>query len=569
MTNRPAATKAPANTRPKLPKAPATLPKQFDAALLDTPAEDLRAYLRDLAARQRATRADFLLWRAAQTSASGGPDRAAVLATIRLGLKQLPKLPRRGWHDEPVTPAGKRLLRLREIAAALLPAARRHLADRSDLPAVRATGLALLEAELTELPPDLNWNSFVAHPPHPDAVEVLRELWAAYPAAEARALLWAELRAVGTAGPGDAPAHLALLNLLDALAPTHPDGSATAYRSALALADDLLRRQPAPPPAPPARPRHHPYEYSPHDAADGAINSERSRLSGHRDKLRLLRLLLHGRLHPAAAAAELLADLHPDFPSKPLLRAEAADTLLTLGRPLDARALLEEGLAALPANALNWQRGFKERLLKVEQALPKTAAGAAESAAAADHPPADPTRARALARELLFEHDFDDDGDALRALRATYPPAEWPAARAALLTDAAAGLSRRFGRALGAGTATRLAEIDLEWSVIEDDPARTTAALETVPTAPLLLRYHALVPAAAVARLLPAAERLLPAYMAERNNRRDLDRAAELLARLVRHAPATAPTLRALAADLRQRFPRRTMLHEVLDALGV
>lgn len=488
-----------------------------------------------------------------------------MLRTIRLGLKQPPKLPRRGWYDEPVPAPGKRLLRLREIAAALLPTARRHLADRSDLPAVRATGLALLEAELTDLAPDLNWDLFVADLPHPDALTLLRELWAAFPAAEARELLWNELLAVARTGHPDAPAHLALAALLLDLAPTHPDGPAAAARAVRTHLDDLRARQPVPPPAPPVRPKRHLYEYSPHDAADGEINSERRRLHSHLDKLRLLRLRALGHLSPTAPAAELLADLAPDFAASPWLRAEAAEALLAMGRPHDARTLLEEGLAALPANELGWRRGFKERLLPVEQALAAAGSGPTEATA----PAADPTHARALARELVFEHDFDDDEDALLALRATYPAADWPAARAALLADVAAELARRHAAARwpGAAPGVRLAEIDLEWSIIEDDPARTALMLEAVPTAPLLLRYHDLVPAAAVARLLPAAERLLPDYMAEHNNRRDLEKAAELLTRLVRHAPdgAAAPLL----AELRARFPRRAVLREVLAGVGV
>lgn len=38
-----------------------SLPRQFEAALLTATPDELRAYLRDLATRQRATRADFLL----------------------------------------------------------------------------------------------------------------------------------------------------------------------------------------------------------------------------------------------------------------------------------------------------------------------------------------------------------------------------------------------------------------------------------------------------------------------------------------------------------------------------
>jgi hypothetical protein len=222
--------------------------------------------------------------------------------------------------------------------------------------------------------------------------------------------------------------------------------------------------------------------------------------------------------------------------------------------------LLEEGLA-VPAESPGWHRSFKELLLKVEQALPTSTSGGAA---------ADPSRARALARELLFAHDFDEDADAFLALRATYPPAEWPAARTVLLAEVAAELARRFGHHPNdSGRAHRMAEIDLKWSVVESDPARTALVLETVPSAILLLRYHELVPVSAVARLLPTAERLLPEYMVDNNNRRDLDKAARLLARLMHHAPEAAARLAPIVADLRARFPRRAVLQEVLRGVGV
>ncbi len=371
-----AARKAAARAAPqKVAKAPATLPKQYAAALLESSLDELRAYLADLAARQRPIRADFLLWRAAQAvGASNDPTRAAVLATIRLGLKQPPKLPRRNpWH-QPLSPADKRLLRLDEIATVLLKTTRRQLTDRSDLPAARATTLALLEAELTELAPDANWENTVAELPHRVVVPLLAELWQIFPTSEARELLWREVEAVSAAGQPDSPGQVALLDLLTDLAPAHPDGPAVALRATLALLDALLRRQPSRPPVPkPHDPTDYGYYSSPQGRADAAAGTIRRRLQSHHEKLLLVRLRVRSELaaaQPTAAPpdllSDLLSDLRPHLADAPHLRITTAETLVRLGHVGAARTLLTEGLATLPANGLYWGNDFRARLAHLD-----------------------------------------------------------------------------------------------------------------------------------------------------------------------------------------------------------
>ncbi len=535
----------PASVAPKAKATPQTLPKQFEAALGACSVEELRAYLRDLASRQRPIRADFLLHRATAGS-GGGADRAAVLSSIRLGLKQPPKTVRRSWHDEPLTAAGKRVQRLSEIAETLLRTARAHLADHSDLPAVRATGLALLEAELTELPPAANWNSYAADLPHPAALDLLADLWTTFPSSEARELLWQELLTLPAIGPPDAPLLPALLDRLITLAPGHPDGPAAATRAVLAVTDALIGRQPAPPPAPKprARPSFGYYEYTPQDRADSEIASVRLRLTSHLEKLLLLRFRLLAALEQWA---DLLPAVQPFLPEHPTLRTDAAKYLLVLRRPTDARALLQAGLNSLRPDDHSWRRTWQELLLKTEQAAPSS-----------------PAAARALAHRLLVEQNFRAP-DALRALRGTYPPAEWPAARTALLTEAAG----RFPRLTAADRARLLTELELDWCEAEANPARLVELLEAAPSAPLLLRYAQAAWPAHAERLGPLIEELLPEHLAAHNDRRQMEAAAQLMQRWARHQPATRIRLLALTATLRARFPRRTVLAEVLAAVGL
>ena len=363
-----AAKKSAATAAPKkVAKAPPTLPKQYAAALLDSSLDDLRAYLADLAGRQRPIRADFLLWRAAQAAGTtNAPTRAAVLETIRLGLKQPPKLPRRNDWTAPLSPADKRLLRLDEIAKVLLKTTRRQLTDCSDLPAARATALALLEAEFTELAPDAGWEDNIAERPHLLVVPLLRELWPLFPTSEARESLWRELEAVGRAGQPDSPGQVALIGLLTDLAPAHPDGPAAALRATLALLDGLLRRQPSRPPAPKLPdPRDYSYYSSPQGRADSAASSTRLRLGAHHKKLLVVRLRVRSELaaaQPGTPLPDLLSDLRPLLASDLALCLKTAEMLERLGHVAAARTLLEESLAALPADRQNWAHQFRSHL---------------------------------------------------------------------------------------------------------------------------------------------------------------------------------------------------------------
>ncbi|MBC7449207.1 MAG: hypothetical protein H7330_14235, partial [Hymenobacteraceae bacterium] len=413
---------------------------------------------------------------------------------------------------------------------------------------VRATGLALLEAELTELPADANWSSHAADLPHAAVLGLLGDLWTTFPAAEARELLWQELLTLPAAGLPDAPALLALLERLLTLAPDHPDGSAAAYRAVLTLTETLIGRQPAPPPAPKPRPR--PsfgyYEYTAQDEDDSRIASVRMRLSNHLKKLLLVRFRLLAAL---GRWADLVPAVQPFLPDHPSLRTDAATHLLQIQRPADARLLLQAGLNALSQDTNNngWRRTWQELLLKTEQAAPS-----------------DPTRARALAHQLLKQEAYRNP-DALLALRGTYPPAEWPRARAALLAEVAG----RFSGVSAADRARLLTEVELDWCVAEANSARLTELLEAAQSAPLLLRYAPAAWPAHADRLGPLIEGLLPDYLAAHNERSQMESAAHLLQRWARHQPVARVRLLALTATLRERFPRRTVLREVLEAVGL
>lgn len=506
----------------KPPKAPTTLPKQFEAALAESTVEELRAYLRDLAARQRPIRADFLLYRSAS---AGAADRASYVEAIRMALKQPPKTKARSYYYDAPNAAEKRVLRFQEIAGTLLRTGQQYVTDRADLPAARAIGLAVLEAELTELDPKALSNSNSTF--RSDALQLLRDLWAALPTSEARELLFDELLALPTSfGPPGSMAHRAILELLVTLHPGQPDR----LRAILVVADALLARLPA---------RTDSLLTQTNFFSEAAM----AQLAAETQIELLVKLkisLLEELQEPEAIITTLKAHAW-----RPHLRSQGASMLLRLNRPAEARDLLQEGLATLPAQAHNWRSQWQNLLLKAEGQLGNAG------------------QVRPQAQKMLQDSGYRNI-DAYIALRDSYPPAEWPAVRQELLDQVSARLLPGWPKDQHAH---QLALTELPWSSADQNPERIMVLLETLRSLYYLIEYTDMLWPTHAERVTQLGEALLPDYFAANNGRLELHQAAGLMKRLSRR-PDARPRLQALANDLRRRFPRRTVLAEILAVNG-
>ncbi len=508
---KPAAKPAKEPKAPKAPAKPGTLPKEFEAALQATEAEELRAYLRDLAKRQRPIRADFLLFR---TAAAGAADRSTYIEAIKLALKQPPKAKARTsyYYSERLTPGAKRLKRFEEIAKDLLRTARNYLTDRSDLPAARAIALAVLEVELTEIEADLV--RLERPTAETDALRLLRDLHHALPVGEARERLFAELLplAQGRASHGLTPGLLATAHHCAAGRPDH-------LRALLTTLEPLLRVLPK-------------------------VSSQPVRKPGVFFFARMEDLLLDTHVEQMAALqATVLAELsRPDealavlaaYRWRPDLRTRYAEALVQQQRFADATAVLEEGMTSLNLPAHSTHHPWPKLLLRISQQI------------------GGPDYLRQLARQQL--HDSRGQNlDAYNQLRASYPPAEWADARQKELEATVPPYAQP--------------QVDLRWAAADGDADRVLALLMQLPILPLLPDFEDLLLPRHAEGLIRRYAELLPEYVATNTNRRELVPALAAMGRMAALPAGKAP-MQAVATALRTRFPGRRMLGELLTLNG-
>lgn len=508
---KPAAKPAKAPKAPKVPAKPGTLPKEFEAVLQATEAEELRAYLRDLAKRQRPIRADFLLFR---TAATGAADRTTYVEAIKLALKQPPKAKARTsyYYSERLTPGEKRLKRFEEIAKDLLRTARTYLTDRSDLPAARAIALAVLEVELTEIEADLLRQERPTA--ETDALQLLRDLHQALPTGEARERLFEELLplANGQASSGVVPGLLTTAHFCAA-------GRADHLRTLTATIEPLLGVLPKASSQPERKPGLFFFTSMENLITDLQVEQLVALQATVLDEL--------GR--PDDALAVLAA-----YRWRPDLRTRYAEALMQQQRFADATAVLEEGVADLHLPPHATHHPWPRLLLRISQQTEG------------------PDHLRQVARQQLR----DSRGQNLEAyaqLRATYPPAEWPTVRQTELAAAIPPYAQP--------------PLDLHWAAADGDADRVLELLTELQILPLLPNFEALLAPAHATGLVALYAALLPTYVADNNNRLELKLALAAMHRMSA-LPAGKGPMQAVATALRTRFPRRQMLADLLKTNG-